>query len=63
MEKRILMALLLTAVTAVSLTTVALADVISGGAAVAAAGEALLPWLLVGVIGVVTIFLLRRRKK
>ena len=31
MEKRILMALLLTAVTAVSLTTVALADVISGG--------------------------------
>ena len=48
---------------AVGLTATAFADVISGGEAVAAAGVALLPWLLVAAIVAATVLLLRRRKK
>lgn len=47
-------------VTALSLTAAARADVIAGPAAALYCGTRLLPWVLVGAVVGVTVYLLRR---
>lgn len=55
-----LLTLLLTLAAMLSLTAVARADVIAGPALAVYYGVRLLPWLLVGVVAGVTVFLLRK---